>query len=371
MITSFYLKQFKIYLFYLKEIFLNRANFTNFYLGYNKEYLPKDLKNIIDKFLNSDSKKMISGWWSYNNIKDIKSLTQKGIQNYGEIFLHYYTWYDWVDEEISGLLNNLKNDYIEEKVNIFKKHNGLSHNQSFRLNFLILSLYIYLKKRKEFSFLENLQDASFCENGHSYITIDDKNISFDKVNSLIELSEINSFNLLSNNMNILEIGAGSGRLADTICSNYSNIKYIICDIPLAIYISYFRIKKRFNNKKILLAIDCNSEEDIFNKINSNDIIFIFPHQLKLIKKTFFDLTIAISSLHEMSKDTIKYYMNIINTISKNLYFTVWEKTTIPFSLTNETLLANKNYFVNRDWTELASKKNYFPSNFIQKVYKIN
>ena len=172
-------------------------------------------------------------------------------------------------------------------------------------------------------------------------------------------------------MNILEIGAGSGRLADTICSNYSNIKYIICDIPLAIYISYFRIKKRFNNKKILLAIDCTTEEDIFEKINSNDIIFIFPHQLKLIKKTFFDVTIAISSLHEMSKDTIKYYMNIINTISKNLYFTVWEKTTIPFSLTNETLLANKNYFVNRDWTELSNKKNYFPSNFIQKVYKIN
>lgn len=363
-------KKLKIYLFWIKEIFFNKINFDYFYLNYNKKLLPEDLRIILDLFLKSKSKKFVSSWWKYNNIKDIKSLTLKGIQNYGEIFLHYYTWYDWVDDEIIGLLTNLKDDFINEKVNIFKKHSGLSHNQSFKLNFLILSLYNYLKKKREFNLLKNLNNSSFCENGHPYIQINNQNISFDKVNSLIELSELNNFNLVFNKMVILEIGAGSGRLADTICSNYEDIKYIICDIPLAIYISYFRIKKRFNDKNICLAVDCDNEKDLLTKINSNDIIFIFPHQLKLIKNRLFDLTIAISSLHEMNKNTIKFYMSRINDISKILYFSVWKKTTIPFSLTNETLLANKSYFIYKNWVELTTKENYFPSNFIQKIYKI-
>ena len=41
---------------------------------------------IIDHFLLSESRNFISGWWKYNNIKDIKSLSEKGIENYGKIF---------------------------------------------------------------------------------------------------------------------------------------------------------------------------------------------------------------------------------------------------------------------------------------------
>ena len=62
---------------------------------------------------------------------------------------------------------------------------------------------------------------------------------------------------------------------------YPKIKYVICDIPLAIYVSFYRLKKRFNDsKKIFLAININNEEDLKKIISENDIVFIFPHQLK-------------------------------------------------------------------------------------------
>ena len=52
-------------------------------------------------------------------------------------------------------------------------------------------------------------------------------------------------NLIKDYSNFLEIGPGSGRLADTILSIFNNTKYVICDVPLALYVSYFRLKKRF------------------------------------------------------------------------------------------------------------------------------
>ena len=135
--------------------------------------------------------------------------------------------------------------------------------------------------------------------------------------------------MFSDNSNILEIGAGSGRLADTFLSIHDNIKYVICDIPLALFISYFRLKNRFQNKKIFLALNLKSFEEFNLVLKNNDIVFIFPHQLKYIDRKYFDLTLSISALHEMERDVINSIDNIKG--YQSLYFTVWKETG-PFSL---------------------------------------
>lgn len=367
-----FIKYFRIRVFHLRKIFFSSTNFQKFWEKFDKKKLPKELCRIIDKFLLSDSKNFTSGWWKYNNIKDIKTLSKKGIENYGEIFFHYYTWYDWSDKEIEGLLKNLETENININVNIYKKHNGLSYNESFKLNILLFSLYILLKKKNEFQYLEHLKDQSFCNNSHPFIEIENKKITHDKINSLLELSEIKKLNLLNKKSNILEIGAGSGRLADMFMSIHDDCKYVICDIPLALFVSYYRLKSYFKHKKIFLALDLNSIEDINTALKNNDIIFIFPHQLKYINRKYFDLTLSISALHEMESDVIKFYMDNIDRTSKSLYFTVWKETLIPFSLKGTRLFAdNKSYFIKDNWKEISNKSNFFPSNIIQKAYLIN
>jgi putative sugar O-methyltransferase len=359
--------------FYLKRIFFSKSiNFNKFWKDFDKKKLPEEMIVIIDKFLSSNSKNFISGWWKYNNIKDIKALSNKGIENYGEIFLHYYTWYDWFTEEIEELLKELKDEKIDIKVNIYKKHEGLNYNESFKLNILLLSLYNLLKMKDEFVYLGKLKDDSFCSNSHPFIEIENKKITHDKINSLLEVSEIKKLNLLNDNNNILEIGAGSGRLADTILSIQDNCKYVICDIPCALYVSYFRLKKHFKDKKIFLAIDLDDRIDLNSALENHDIIFIFPHQLKYIKKNFFDLTLSISALHEMERNVIKFYMDNIGHVSKSLYFTVWKETLIPFSLKGTKLYAsNKSYFIKEEWKEISNKSNFFPNNIIQKAFLID
>ncbi len=367
------IKYLRIKFFHLRKIiFSGVINFNKFWENFDKRSLPKEMITIIDKFLLSDSKNFVSGWWRYNNIEDIKALSVKGIENYGEIFFHYYTWYAWSNEEIEGLLKELEDKHINIHANIYKRHQGLSYNQSFKLNILLLSLYILLKTKDEYTYLNKLNDDSFCNNSHPFIEIDNNKITHDKINSLLEVSEIKKLKLLNDNCNILEIGAGSGRLADTILSIQDNCKYIICDIPCALYISYFRLNRRFQDKKVFLAIDLDDKTALNLALENNDIIFIFPHQLKYIKKKFFDLTLSISALHEMESNIIKFYMDNIDHISKSVYFTVWKETLIPFSLKGTKLHANnQNYFIKEEWKEISNKSNFFPNNIIQKAFLIN
>ena len=122
--------------------------------------------------------------------------------------------------------------------------------------------------------------------------------------------------------NFLEIGAGYGRTCEGILSIQNNLNYVICDIPPSTYISYKRLKLIFPNKKISLLIDLNNEEELQERINSNDISFIFPHQLEMLDKNFFDIIIAINCIHEMDKKTIQYYFNLFNHLTKNLYYSL-------------------------------------------------
>ncbi len=71
---------------------------------------------------------------------------------------------------------------------------------------------------------------------------------------------------------------------------------------------------------------------MMNKLLNNDILFIFPHQLQFFEKKTFDIFIAIGCLCEMDKKTIKKYMNYVDTLSKYLYFEVWDNTKVPFSI---------------------------------------
>ena len=192
----------------------------------------------------------------------------------------------------------------------------------------------------------------------------------DKINSLLDYDTIKQISNFSNkDINVLEIGAGSGRTSEALLTFKKDLTYVVCDIPLAIIISYKRLTKAFPNKKISILFNVNNITELEEAILANDISFIFPHQLKLFSKKFFDLVLAIDCLHEMDKKTVKLYFNQINICSKYLYFSVWKKTTVPYSL--NTYEFDKNHYeVPLIWEMIFKNSSIFPSNFWNICYKI-
>ncbi len=342
----------------------------------SKNY-DKTLKFITENFINSKSYKLVSNQWHLLNINDFESLKNNGLNKYGsEISTHYFTFLDYNDEHTKKLYNSFDDQkLLNHRVNIFKKQNNLDYKTSLTYNMLCLLLFVNLKLSKNFEYLKNLDDKTYCAFDHPFVEIDDYKISSDKIVSLFDFERINTFFKLNEKSKVLEIGAGSGRLCECILSITSNINYTICDIPPSIYIAYERMKLRFPEKKIKLLIDVKNEIDLMNEIENNDISFIFPHQIEIIKKRKFEITIAVDCFHEMDKKTLEYYFKNLNNISQNFYFSIWKKTKnwgsgSLFKRTENLNFENGDYNIPSNWQESFREELEFPSNQIALGYKV-
>ena len=359
--------------------FLSKYNLKSFWeKNKNHKKIPKDLKKIFNSFLNSGSYQYCSNYWKLLNIRNLKQIMfQGGIKNYANnIALNYFTFLDTPLEMEKKMLKSISNIEVTLKGKIFKQNKYLGLKETDHLNRLIIKLYYLVRKLKLKSKLSQLSDKGFLDFNDHFLKINNENISTDKLVSLLDYKKIDEKINLTKVKRVLEIGAGSGRFTQTILTFNKNIKYIICDIPPAIYISYKRLKKVFKNKKIKLCFDCHNYESFKKYLNQNDILFIFPHQIKLLKENMIDLTIAIDCIHEMDKKTIKYYFCNINNFSKLCYFSVWKQTRVPhssaFKSTSNYLDSSSktDYQIPTNWKLINQSSLYFPENFDGITYKI-
>ena len=336
----------------------------------NKKTIGNEIFEITEAFINSNSYKLISNFWQYLNIKNYNSIIKNGLENYSQtISTNYYTFLEFNENSISETVKNIENVSIDYKINLFKKHNLLNYEQSLNHNLILLLIYENLKKTDSFSLLGSLNDETYLGYNDPFLEIGQLKVTQDKINSLLDYDTIKQISNFSNkDINVLEIGAGSGRTSEALLTFKKDLTYVVCDIPLAIIISYKRLTKAFPNKKISILFNVNNITELEEAILANDISFIFPHQLKLFSKKFFDLVLAIDCLHEMDKKTVKLYFNQINICSKYLYFSVWKKTNVPYSL-NTYEFDKNHYAVPSNWELIFKNSSIFPSNFWNICYK--
>ncbi len=363
----------------MKKIFksLFAQNFKSYWKKASIEKkFDSDLTFISDQFVDSDSYKFVSKQWELLNIHDYESIGKDGLENYGStISTHYFTFMEYSSVHINNLFKSINSEIIFNlNSNILKKHTNFDYKTSLNYNLLCVLLYENLKKTNLFNLLEKLSDKTYAGFGHPYINIDKFKISTDKILSLFDYEKINKFYNLNKTKNILEIGAGSGRLSECILTLSSNIKYVICDIPPSLYIAFKRMKFIFPNKKISIAVDLN-ESELEKNISENDIVFIFPHQLNLIRQKFFDLVLAVDCLHEMDKKTHRKYFHFINKITENFYFSIWRKTKnwdsgTLFKKTERLDYDKGDYNIPKNWQNSFNENLLFPSDQICLGFKI-
>ena len=354
-------------------------NFKRFWSkNSNNSSIEKNLKEITDLFINSESYNFVSNYWNYLNIKNFKQIINHGgIKNYANTIAKNYYYLDrFEDKDIKQTCEKIKNDLINFKFNLFKKQEYLNYGESIHYNTVIALLYLNLKKKRIFEKLKDLSDEGYLGFNDPFLEIDNVNLTTDKINALFDYEKIDKFVKLQNIKSILEIGAGSGRTSQAIMTFNQDLRYIISDIPPAIFISYTRLKKTFPDKKIKFLFKYKNEKSLMDEINNNDISFIFPHQMKDIQNKFIDLTLAIDCIHEMDKKTIKNYFHQINKFSNLFYFSVWKKTIVPYSGTftktsNQLDYYSRDYPIPDNWKKTFEEDLIYPSNLISAGFELN
>jgi len=355
-------------------------NFKKFWKNTPKSNLPQELIEITEKFILSDSFKYTSNFWHSININIYKQFIKAGINRYtkniDDQFFNLYensisNKFEYTNNYIiKNAVKNVENIKINYKINLFKKHYLLDYDQSYKYNHLVILLYENLRKFDEFNLLKSLNNETFND---PFLEVEGVKITLNKIGALLGYHSITSIPSFSRPNNIiLEMGAGLGGIAEVILSNNEKFKYVICDIPLSVFISYSRLKKAFPKKKISLCFDIKDKADMMNKLLNNDILFIFPHQLQFFEKKTFDIFMAIGCLCEMDKKTIKKYMNYVDTLSKYLYFEVWDNTKVPFSIVKNKLsvYSDSDYSINKNWKKIFIRNSIIPANFVELCYKV-
>jgi hypothetical protein len=145
-------------------------------------------------------------------------------------------------------------------------------------------------------------------------------------------------------------------------------KYIVIDIPPALYVSQEYLSSVFPDKKVFAFRCFDLFEEIEREFYDADIVFMLPHQAAILPDKCIDLFINISSLHEMQMQQIKEYFNLIDKLTKGHFYT---KQWIDSENFIDGIVINKNdYPVPRNWQELYSRPAKVQVDFFEAMYSI-
>ncbi len=330
--------------------------------------LPEDLVLMVDNFIVSPDCNKLTYFWHLLNKKNIAEIATEGLANYRQtVAKNYFTFVDQTIESdySSHILENARLSNTQISISqVLKKHDLFTLDESIQHNLVTVMLYDYVSSIGGAEPLKLIKESAV--GNPPSIEINGKQVSHDILNSVIEYISISSGAKLGDSPRIMEIGAGSGRTAYALLTLIPNAKYVIADVPPALYVSQYFLSTQFPGKKIFRFRPFNNYAEIREEFEAADIAFLMPHQLDLIN-TSIDLFLAIDCLHEMNKQQVDFYFQQAGRLAKHFYFKCWSKTEI---LVDRISWGQSDYPVKQTWEEVFWRSIPFPSNFFEAFINI-
>lgn len=331
---------------------------------------------MVTELKKGDPQSMPSKYWEELNKMNIAQLKQNGFENFKRtIALNYFTWtrvIPW-DSQTGFLFHELtwgqffrcvgralvskRQDYYSP-VNFLKStfYNLVSH---------MIWEYMISKSYSEKSLA--LREP-VCGNPALVFPRSEMAVTQDLGNSLIEYHSYEEVFSKNPKATVLELGAGYGRNAFVTLKLQPQCKYIIADIPPALWISERYMKEVFPEKKIFTARSFQNFSEIAEDFAAADIVFILSSQISKLPTGSIDFIVNISSLHEMRKNQVDYYFAHFSRLLRLhgfFYFKQWKVAKVLFE--NETL-KQQDYPIPRGWKQIFSRTAKVQTLFFEELY---
>lgn len=283
------------------------------------ESIRREVQQMFSELERGRPEVQPSKYWMKLNRDNQGQLFDSGFENFRRtVAKDYFTWTRMVpwDEQFIFLIKNLP--LMATVANVFRtfippKHRHIPLRQSLTYNFLSNMVWDY--SVRVWPEIEKLSDPlignppSLHRNGRL--------ISQDLANSGLEAQFVLSG--LPNALKVqtvCELGAGYGRTAHALLTLRPNLRYVVVDIPPALYVSQRYLSAVYPHRKIFKWRPFNSYSEIKAEFESAELAFLLPSQIELLPDDSFDLFINISSLHEMSVEQIRYYFTQIRRLTR-------------------------------------------------------
>lgn len=316
-----------------------------------------------------------SRYWVELNKMNLAQLQEYGYENFKRtIALNYFTFVrilPW-DAQFRFLLRRLplsaslcclKTALFARKHEYFSSFNWI---QSLLYNFLTLASWEFSRHAVSDANLLALREP---EDGNPAAIHDHSGalISQDLASSILEISAMGAH--LAPGSVVLELGAGYGRDAYALLATQPGIKYVIVDIPPALWVAETYLRHQFPNRRVFRYRDFTNFEEIESEFRESDIAFFLSTQIAKLPDNLADLAINISSLHEMRLDQIAFYFSQFDRLLKNegvFYFKQWKCGPVPFE---NIVIREEDYPIPTGWLCEFSQEAQIQTRFFEARYR--
>jgi putative sugar O-methyltransferase len=270
-----------------------------------------------------------SKFWEELNERNIQQLDDEGYENFKRtVARNYFTWVSGLsDLVISSQLRFLISNTAKWRVArailgsvAFKPYQGLSWKRSVVYNALSLLIWEYAKQVNIKRYpVRNLSEP--LEGNPFSVRYLGQRVSQDLGNSFLEYQAImDSVGVPSSVNSVMELGSGYGRTGYMFLALNPSIRYVCVDIPPALYVCERYLSSQFADRRIFRFRAFRSYAEIAEEYEQAQIAFLLPHQLEMLPPESVDLFINISSLHEMTPEQIKYYIDHVDRLTKGYFY---------------------------------------------------
>lgn len=335
----------------------------------NAESIRQDLKAMFADLQRGRLEVQPSKYWIELNKSDEAQLVAVGFENFKRtVAKHYFTWtqiWPW-DSQLRFLMSQLP--LAATCANIFRtfqplKHEHMPISQSLAVNFLSQMIWDYALKTCPF--LDKLAEPEI--GNPPRVLRNGRLISQDLANSALEAqSMLAGLPGTSGVKRVGELGAGYGRNAHVLLSLLPGVRYVVIDIPPALYVSQRYLSSVFPTRKIFKWRPFTSYSEVKEEFDQAELAFLLPSQIELLPDGCFDLFVNVSSLHEMRLEQIKYYFAQIRRLVRDqgwFYLKEWKVSHIPY----ENIVIRQQEYPMAEWQILFEREAMVQTKFFEAL----
>lgn len=328
-----------------------------------------DLKAMFADLQRGRPEVQPSKYWVELNKSDESALLAVGFENFKRtVAKHYFTWtqiWPW-DSQLRFLMSQLP--LTTTCANVFRtfqplKHEHIPLTQSLALNFLSQMIWDYAMKNCPF--LDKLAEPEI--GNPPRLLRNGRLISQDLANSALEAQSILAgLPGTTGVKRVAELGAGYGRNAHVLISLLPGVRYVVIDIPPALYVSQRYLSSVFPGRKVFTWRSFQSYAEIKTEFEQADLAFLLPSQIEMLPDGCFDLFVNVSSLHEMRLEQIKYYFAQIRRLVRDrgwFYLKEWKESHIPV----ENIVIRQEEYPLREWQILFEREAMVQTRFFEAL----
>ena len=193
-------------------------------------------------------------------------------------------------------------------------------------------------------------------------------ISQDLVNSVRERNAIIGAMKASNDTHFTlgELGAGYGRLGYVLLKT-TKCRYFVFDIPPALYVSQWYLTNLFPGRRAFRFRPFDTFKEIESELSQSDLAFFTPNQLTKFPAGYFDIFANISSIHEMRRDQIKHYMELMGRTTKTALYLKQQKDYV--NPVDNLVIGRNDYPVPSGWAPSVDRFDLINPDFFERVYR--